>query len=148
MVEKIKFKVSEVESSNYVKGNLWHLKYVDDIIDHYNRVTPGSIVFISTHPVVINELARRGFPVMIVTPNHKSAESHISALKLRMNASGLEKDKRAYEMAEANYEADILNITRRGYANAIPYELKEGNYLLDEIENIKEVYKKYNSIDI
>lgn len=144
-VERINdtMKVFEVESSDFQKENLWQVLYVQEIIQQLSIRNEDSIVLISTHPVVINELARRGYEVMIVVPNLDDRERATEALLERYNETKLIKDYHAYKGALEGYDQQILKITREGYPNAVPYMLDKGKYLMDEIKDIKLYYEMY-----
>lgn len=106
----------DLESGNFwidgKRDTNWYKVYCNIAI-HLSE--QGYIVFVSSHKVVRDELAKRKTDVMCCAPMPYLKTEWIEKLKLRYEHSQLDKDYKAWKNAEECYEQNILDISNSGF---------------------------------
>lgn len=102
----------DLESGNFwVDGERaanWYAPYCN-IAEHLSK--QGYVVFVSSHEVVRNYLAESEETVAVVYPAPELKEEWINKLKQRWDATGLDKDYKAYMNAVDRYSENIEELS-------------------------------------
>ena len=106
----------DLESGNFwVEGKReenWYKVYCN-IAEHLSE--QGYTVFVSSHKVVRDELAKRNVYVKCCAPMPYLKKQWVDKLKQRYEQSKLEKDYKAWQNASYNFEQNILDISNSGF---------------------------------
>ena len=101
-------KYIDLESSNFwvdgKRADDWYKPYCQ-IAEHLSK--QGYIVFTSSHEVVRKQLEKSSEIVVVVYPSPNLKEGWIEKLWLRYQATGLDKDYKAYANAKDRYDENI-----------------------------------------
>lgn len=126
-LESGNFWVLNKETGCADRADNWYIPYCQ-IANHLSE--QGYTVFVSSHEVVRKELEKSKEKVVVVFPSIELKDKWIEKLRNRYETTGLIKDFKALANAEERYEA---NITELKHGNLKFYEIKDINYLLDNI---------------
>jgi len=138
----------DLESSNFfvnsVRSPDWYIPYCKIAL---NLSTQGYDVFVSSHQVVRDYLAdEHNHDLLIICPSKDLKNQWIKKLEDRYNATGLDKDYKAWKNAECRYEENIDELlNQEGFGNFIvigrmDYDLK------DQINSYKEAFGNGNQV--
>lgn len=101
----------DLESGNFwvdgKRDEKWYVPYCSIAASLSEQ---GFNVFVSSHEVVRKELAKYNVPKLVICPSHNLKEQWIKKLKDRYEASGLDKDYKAWKNAEDRYDENIDEI--------------------------------------
>ena len=126
-----KFNCIDLESSNFwvdgKRSDDWYKIYCSIAV---NLSQQGFIVFTSSHEVVRNELSKYGERTVVVYPAVALKDQWIDKLRVRYEATGLEKDFKALANAEDRYED---NINELKHCNLECFEITDIDYDLRSI---------------
>ena len=131
----------DLESGNFwvdgKRADDWYIPYCQ-IANHLSE--QGYTVFVSSHEVVRNELKKSDQKVYVVCPHLYLKDEWITKLKERYEATGLEKDFKAWKNAEDRYDENIKEILGSGFDS---YCIHNMNY---ELEDIIEYLRNFRKI--
>lgn len=104
----------------------------------------GHLVFVSTHPHVLNMLDESTEKRIIIFPSKDLKDEWIRKLDKRRNETGKFKDKRAYLHVKEHYDEDIDGLMKTSNRNEFKaYVIDSIDYdLVDILEEIKNGYDK------
>lgn len=133
-------KYTDLESSNFwfddpetkqrVRHSNWYEMYCN-VAEDLSR--QGYVVFVSSHQHVRERLSNSKEYVIACVPSLDLKDQWIEKLKLRYEATGLEKDYKAYMNAEDRFSENITEIMNSGFDNLI---ITNANYNLRNIIEI------------
>ena len=118
----------DLESGNFwvdgKRADDWYKPYCQ-IAEHLSK--QGYIVFTSSHEVVRKQLINSDEQVICCAPDLSLKDEWIQKLKDRYEASGLDKDYKAYMNAADRYAENITEIANSGFGvlwlDSMDYEL-------------------------
>ena len=142
-----KFKVVEVESSDYSKDDKWPKNYVDNIIDIYNKYD-DVVVLCSCHEEVRMELEKRGVGFVIIAPNETLVYEYCQRWFKRGSSipfiRKMQKEWMSMHQSLHKHKADnivVIYLDSHQYlsdllgGNRIPYEEDDmDDYYLDQLD--------------
>lgn len=120
--ENIK-KVIEFECWKYDNYNLFPFNYINDI---KSQIGKQDIIFISTNPVVLEELNRIGIDITLVYPKKELKKEYLQRYKQRGSS------KNFIETLDRNWYNWLEEISNQTYCNHII--LDSGEYLLEKLK--------------
>lgn len=121
----------DLESGNFwvdgKRADDWYKPYCQ-IAEHLSK--QGYIVFTSSHEVVRNQLVGSTEKVICCAPDLSLEDKWIDKLKNRYEASGLDKDYKAYMNAAARYAENIKEIASGEFE---VLWIRDTDYILSEV---------------
>ena len=140
--EKFGYKILDSESSKFKQQEGWEKEYVNHIISNIGKY---DFIFISKHPVVLQELNNRNIPFIMVSPNNSSnlSDKERQLIKqqwfgrfiLRDNSHIKDFDKWLKRQIE-NYDDRTSNEHLTLYNPIKVVLLRENEYLSDRIDEL------------
>ena len=129
-LESSNFWFDDAETKQRVRHSNWYEMYCN-VAEDLSR--QGYVVFVSSHQPVRERLLKSEEYVVACVPSLDLKEQWIEKLKLRYEATGLEKDYKAYMNAEDRFSENITEIMNSGFDNLI---ITNANYNLRNIIEI------------
>ena len=133
-----RFKVIDLESSNFIKDGNWVESYCNVAIDLSKH---GYNVFVSSHDAVRKQLLKSDYEyVFVIYPALDIKEEWLERLHERYLETELEKEKdyRAWQRALNHYNEDIAKLKEDAKSFSGFYEISRGRYdltvILDEFD--------------
>lgn len=121
----------DLESGNFwvdgKRDEKWYIPYCQ-IAKHLSK--QGYTVFVSSHKVVQEELKNSREKVYVICPSSDLKDKWIDKLRTRWEATGLNKDYKAYINAVDRYSENIQELMNSGFTAAV---IDNMNYSINSI---------------
>lgn len=140
--EKFNYKIIDSESTKFKKCDGWEKEYVDYIVLNIGKY---DFIFVSKHPVVLQELNNRNIPFIMVSPDNSSSLSDKERQLIKQQWFGrfILRDNSHIKDFNKWIKRQIENYDERtSYEHLTLYKpikvilLKENEYLSDKIDKL------------
>ena len=138
-LESSNFLFNDPETKQKIRHDNWYEMYCN-VAEDLSR--QGYFVFVSSHQPVRERLLKSGEYVIACVPSLGLKEQWIEKLHMRYEASGLEKDYKAYINAVDRFTENITEITNSGFELL---EIKDMSYDLKKLieDKVIDVLSQY-----